>query len=203
MEVRRETPVRRLALVMLPILLLCACSPQEGGGGSHRWRSPVVTYYINSGANEPSEKAIRQVFDEWGSHTHFQFVYGGRNQSGLHRDGKSTVSFERKWPLTGVPQDAVSFCKLWYDQKGDIVEADIIFHIQIVNFSTRSNRLPKTYCLEGVLSHEIGHLIGLGNINSADSLMKPASPPAESWNDGRIDAETLAAYKTLYGKDAR
>jgi hypothetical protein len=184
---------------MFPLLLLTACSPH---GGDHRWQSSDVTYYINERANESSEKAIRQVFNEWSASTHFRFNYGGRNVAGLRRDGKSTVSFVRQWPLT-VPADKVAFCRLWYDRNGAIVEADIIFHIQIVGFTTRSNRMPKTYCLEGVLSHEIGHLIGLGDVDSPGSLMKPTSTPDESWNDGRMDAGTLDAYKALYGQAAR
>jgi len=187
--------VRRLSLILPSVLLLAACAPQ---GGTHRWQSPTITYYVNVGANEQSEAAIRTVFGEWEKATRLTFTYGGRNEAGIRRDGKSTVSFVRRWSLA-LPQEKVSYCRCWYDQKGNIVEADIIFHIQIVGFTTRSNRMPKTYCLEGALSHEIGHLIGLGDIDSPDSLMKPTSTPDESWNDGRIDAGTLAAYRALYG----
>jgi predicted Zn-dependent protease len=78
------------------------------------------------------------------------------------------------------------------------VEADIIFNNQIARFTTIPTNLPDSYYLEGVLSHEIGHMIGLDHIDSPTSIMKEDSPMEESWLKGSIDDETLAAIDRLY-----
>jgi hypothetical protein len=53
---------------------------------------------------------------------------------------------------------------------------------------------------EGVLSHETGHMIGLGHVDSPTSIMKQDSSMKESWFGGSIDDETKAAIDRLYSK---
>lgn len=57
---------------------------------------------------------------------------------------------------------------------------------------------PGSYFIEGVLSHEIGHMIGLDHIDHEASLMKPLSTIEESYFKGTIDPFTLEAYHKLY-----
>jgi hypothetical protein len=195
---RRVMAVARRSLALISLLLVTACSRQGDGAVPSRWRSPVITFYINREANALSETAIREVFEEWDRQTHFQFVYGGRNGAGMHRDGKSTISFLVHWP-PDVPISKVGYCRSWCNGRGDIVEADIILNCQVARFTTLKTNKPDSYLLEGVLSHEIGHLIGLGHSDADDSLMKRMSPPAESYRGGLMDEGTRAEYRELYG----
>lgn len=164
---------------------------------SHRRLDPCIEFYLNKEANELSEEAVIGTFSRWDDATHFNFVYAGRRRAGLRRDGKNTVSFMRKWP-DNVPMGKVAYCRLWYDRKGNILESDIIFNLSIAKFTTLSTRKPDSYYIEGVLSHEIGHMIGLEHSRSPVSLMKPLSPPEESYFFGKIDEETLTLYHGLY-----
>jgi hypothetical protein len=190
--------VARRSLALMLLLLVTACSRQGDAAVPRRWRASAITFYINTEANALSETAIREVFEQWDARTHFQFVYGGRNGAGLRRDGKSTVSFLVHWPQD-VPISKVGYCRRWCDGSGDIVEADIILNSQVARFTTLKTNRPESYLLEGVLSHEIGHLIGLGHSDADDSLMKRSSPPAESYRGGLIDEGTLDGYRELYG----
>ncbi len=190
--------MRALPVTCLLLLITAtSCSRQTQGMPAGTWALSEITYYLNPEANDVSEEAVRAVFREWDERTHFSFVYGGRNRAGLIRDGKSTVSFLTRWP-SGVPAKT-AYCSTWQDRAGNIVEADIILNCGIARFTTRGTMKPDSYILEGVLSHEIGHLIGLGHIEDEDSLMKSMSPQAESYRGGAIDDGTMAAYGKLYG----
>jgi hypothetical protein len=182
------------ALAWTWLLSSCSIAP---GPGPHRWQQNTITYYVNREANLVSETAIRLEFDEWSRRTPLSFVYGGRRWAGLHRDGRNTISFVTRWP-PGLPISEAAYCRCWYDRRGNIVEADIIFNSQLARFTTRMTNLPDSYSLEGVLSHEIGHMIGLDHADSSTSIMKRDSPMSESWFKGTIDDETLAAIRQLY-----
>ena len=197
----RHVVVSRLLVgfTLLGLAAAMSCSPTEHVSGPHRWRQPSITYYVNKEASILSETTIRTVFDEWSKRTPLKFVYGGRHRAGLHRDGKSTVSFVTRWPEE-LPISMAAYCRCWYDRQGSIVEADIIFNNQVARFTTKTTNLPDSYYLEGVLSHEIGHMIGLDHINSPTSIMKQDSAMQESWFRGSIDAETIAAIDLLYTK---
>jgi Zn-dependent protease with chaperone function len=192
------------------LFLLSACNPQkteQGREGAtmgdaaaaevHIRTGPRVEYYLNKEANDLTEITVRETFERWGEVTHFDFVYMGRHRAGLRKDGKNCVSFLVKWPPE-VPIGKVGYCRNWYDRKGNIIESDIIFNMMIARFTTLRTNMPDAYYIEGVLAHEIGHMIGLGHIASDSSLMKQLSPLEESYFMGRIDAETLEQYKKLY-----
>ncbi len=193
----REAPVRAVFLAACGICLLAATSCSPPAPGPHRWRQTRVTYYINREANLLSETTIRLEFEEWSRRTPLTFVYGGRNWAGLHRDGRNTISFVTRWPAD-LPISKAAYCRCWYDRRGNIVEADIVFNNQIARFTTKMTNVPDSYYLEGVLSHEIGHMIGLGHVDSPTSIMKQDSPMAESWFKGIIDDQTLLAIERLY-----
>lgn len=195
--------MRRLlifAVVSLFAAAVCGfasgCSRDRGDEVRLR-TDPTVFYYLNKEANELTESAVKNTFARWDEATHFSFVYMGRRRAGLRRDGKNTVSFLTRWP-SKVPMGKTGYCKNWYNRKGEIVESDIIFNMVIAKFTTLETRKPDSYYIEGVLAHEIGHMIGLGHIDSETSLMKPLSPPAESYFRGKIDEETLGQYRRLY-----
>lgn len=146
-----------------------------------------------------TETVVRETFQKWAEKTHFNFVYRGRNRAGLKKDGKNTVSFLIKWP-NSIPINKVAWCKNWYDKKGNIIETDIIFNMQLTMFTTLRTNKPDAYYIEGVLAHEIGHMIGLDHISDPSSVMKQKSDAKESYFKGTLDQATLDAYRKLYKK---
>jgi len=169
---------------------------------AHLRQDSRVLYYLNREANALTEQAVRKTFDRWSAVTHFEFIYAGRHRAGLRKDGKNTVSFLIAWPKK-VPAGLVGYCMNWYDRRGNIIESDIIFNMSLAKFTTLETNTPDSYYIEGVLAHEIGHMLGLGHIDSGESLMKPLSPPEESYFYGRIDETTLKNYRGLYPENGR
>ena len=171
----------------------------DGVAAPHLRPEARVEYYLNKEANDLTETVVRETFERWGEATRFDFVYKGRHRAGLRKDGKNTVSFLVKWP-SEIPIGKAAYCKNWYDRKGNIVESDIIFNMMATRFTTLRTNTPGSYYIEGILAHEIGHLIGIDHIEEEDCLMKSFSPQGESYFMGRIDEKTLGRYRELYAK---
>ena len=189
--------MKKVVMLVFLTTILFSCSKKDSEVVCHRWQKLDIDFYLNKEANALTEIVVRETFQKWAEKTHFAFHYRGRNRAGLRKDGKNTVSFLIRWPEE-VPINKVAYCKKWYDRKGNIVEADIIFNMQITRFTTLRTGAPDSYYIEGVLAHEIGHFIGLEHIDSDKSIMKPASDAEESYLKGAIDEITLSAYRELY-----
>lgn len=54
----------------------------------------------------------------------------------------------------------IAYCRNWYNRHGEMVESDIIFNMSLARFTTLRSITRDSYYIEGVLSHDIGHLIG-------------------------------------------
>lgn len=187
---------RIAAFAIIALLLSCSISDSTHKTRAVR-RHRSLRYHLNIEANRATEKAVRSGFQIWENSTDFHFIFAGRNRAGLHRDGKNTVSFLRKWPA-GIPRDKIAWCQNWFDAGGYIVESDIIFNMQLARFTTLDTRSEDSYTIEILLAHEIGHMLGLNHIESRDSIMNAKVPLYDAEFEKRIDTITLQAYKALY-----
>ena len=183
--------------LLLLFIIILSCYKELQNNKPHRRKEAEIDFYLNEEANSQTEFAVRVTFQNWGEKTHFNFNYKGRNKAGLIKDNKNTVSFLIEWP-ENISIKKAAWCQNWYDSQGNIIESDIIFNMQITNFTTLKTNTANSYYIEGVLAHEIGHMLGLTHIQSETSIMKPKSSALESYFKGKIDEETVNAYKELY-----
>lgn len=177
--------------VLSALLLSFASCGSRGMGGEGasipRLRKDYrIEYYLNKEASDLTEITIRETFERWGEATHFEFVYKGRHRAGIHRDGKNTVSFLIKWPPE-VPIKHVAYCQNWYDNEGNIIESDIIFNMAIARFTTHRTNTPSSYYIEGLLTHEIGHMIGLSHV------LESKTQDSDSLNTGNSDGSSVSS----------
>ena len=187
--------------ILISLVLQVNCSSKKihpkNRWKTHDGRPLLINYYINDKANIQSEEAIRKTFQNWKAETGIEFQYRGRTSALLKKDGKSVVSFLLTWPEK-LPQDKVAYCRLYYDSEGFIVESDIVFNMQMARFTTLAKNTPEAYYIEGVLSHEVGHMLGLKHSRDATSIMKIHSTADESYFKGKINSETLKKIKSIY-----
>lgn len=160
-----------------------------------------IEYYINYEASDSSRAAVVSAFSIWDESTSFNFALAGTNKAGLSHDGKNTVSFVEKWPKS-LPF-VIAYCMNWYDSAGYIIESDIILNCQLASFTDHVANHQNAYYVEGVLVHEIGHMLGFGHSEETDSVMGEIFSIADSKAIQSIDNMTLSVYNKLYGYSSR
>lgn len=76
------------------------------------------------------------------------------------RDGKNTLGFGF-YPSNSI----VALTSVWVSQEGEILEADTLFNTALMFGDAAIN--PNVLDLQSIATHELGHVIGLGDIYSS------------------------------------
>jgi hypothetical protein len=164
------------------ILVFAALAPASGydnaiGAGAHslRWPKGPIKIAISTSlsfgngvrAGSSANEAFLRSLQKWEEVANIDFEIVSTeataiSPAGAYGDGISIVT------IGGDPENILAFSKdaanapaltrVFYDNRGQITEADIVLN-PMQSFS--SDHSPGTYDLETVLTHEIGHLLGL------------------------------------------
>lgn len=134
------------------------------------------------------EQAALGAFDTWGgpSCTSFAGNYRGLSSTPAARgDGRSTVSVvSAGWSALGLPsgKGATTDVQITRDATGHavIVEADVYLNMDQNRFSFEGVPTSGELDLRGVLTHEIGHLLGLLHPCEHSSADAPECATAEA-----------------------
>lgn len=197
----------------------------EAGAGAKvvpaRWRSDRINIAISrslfAGASnfKPGtdiERAIKNAISRWESvaNVHISFVESKRRDaSPANRgDGESLITIAQTSENLALfpPGDTSTSAKtrVFTDRNGFVTEADIVLN-PYAAFS--SDGSFATYDLEGVLTHEIGHLLGLRHSQIMGSVMHGNVDINSTIGPGfafrkALSAEDIAAVRSLYGPSA-
>lgn len=172
---------------LLLLFLLTVAGPASLGahvrivlsdGQQPRWEAMPVAYAINyeGSAQIPNDSefmALESAFRTWENapDAEVSFDYLGLTFTGLGADGLNTITFAEEPGLLGSSTIAATLN--YYTMSGEdvvIAESDIVFN-PTLDFSTSAEF--KTFDIESVAIHEIGHMLGLGHSPIVSSLMSP------------------------------
>lgn len=163
------------------------------------WTSMPIQYWINqSGSPQISNgsefQAVQAAFQTWQnvSLASVSFQYMGTTPvSTVGQDGLSVVTFVDNSVPIGLETVAAEFSFYTIDGTGNAAmqEADIALSTT-VNFSTSAE--PGKYDIQSVVTHEVGHLLGLDHSALLSSVMSPYPSP------GQLDQRTLS-YDDMAG----
>lgn len=188
-----------------------------------RWRKEVIEIAVSTSLIQPSTNvktnsevltALSRSLEAWASVADIEFrlvVSEKQNVSppGRVGDGVNLITIaqspENLLFFARDPFSEAARTRIFYNKKGDIVEADIVLN-PFQQFST--DGAYGTFDLETTLAHEIGHLLGLKHSAVRGSLM--ADRVARNTPNGVSDpGQTLlsdsdvTAIRGLYESDAR
>jgi hypothetical protein len=176
-----------------------------------RWNSgqPNLIFYLNTDnddniADGEVESIVNSSKDEWSDNSNVSASI--INTTGNPEDGKNDIFFSSDpYFFTGsgiVGLTLVSF----REDSGAILETDIVLN-QIHDFKDRSallSKLPSEYFLGNVLTHEMGHSIGLSHseVHRSTMFYKLANGQSEISEDDRSGVNSLYS-KSIYTGEIR
>jgi matrixin/IPT/TIG domain-containing protein len=188
------------------VLLILACAVHAAAytritastGLMPKWPSLPIPYWINergySGIANGSEfTAVHAAFQTWQNipEAAIQFQYMGTTPArSVGHDGINLVTFDDDITPVGSSAIAVTF-SFFRTQGGSLFydESDIVFS-QAFPFSTSAE--PNKFDIQSVLTHEIGHVLGLDHSALVSSVMVPFAAA------GQLDMRSLA-YDDIAG----
>ena len=171
-------------------------------GEQIKWQQPIVDYYINiepdSNLNEDDYiEAVQGSFEEWNSVPDNPLYL---NYSGLTRDhgtdytDKNIIFFNRgEWPENLEP-NLMASTFVWNNDEGEILAFDIIINN---SFKWGTNGEPYTQDLQNALTHEIGHVLGLGHSEEDTATMFGTSYTGEK-SKRTLDEDDIQGISYLY-----
>ena len=164
-----------------------------------KWPTAQVVFYANPTNQDVSataaESALKVGLNAWttGAHSNFHYVYGGRvSDTNTGYDNRNIVVFRN-----ASSGSALATTYSWWSGS-NLVDADIVVWDQAFHFFTGTSGCSNGAYLEDVLTHELGHALGLNHSTSTSATMY-ATYPLCSTAMRTLAADDVAAAQSLYG----
>ncbi len=132
-----------------------------------------IPFVVNVGSFPfPEADVVRiaqQGFNNWGAvpSAFITSVYEGTTQLEVSgNDNRNVIIFDATGELIGIPEDVgfIAVALITENDDGFITDVDIVFNGRDHTFSIEENTTPEDLTdLQAVMTHEIGHLLGLAH----------------------------------------
>lgn len=185
---------------------------QSGNGNFVRW-SHGQKYFVSGNPNNQAGisqsgfwNAIVHGLQQWSYATNklFDFEYWQGTNSNIHSpsqklDGLNSIFFASN-STAKVDRNVIGYTQVWYSENGNLIEADIILNdrdFQLTDNPKDTSINGRGVYLNNVVTHELGHAIGLSHSSSINSSMLFQ----EFSEQYKLGCDDLAAAKHLYPKN--
>ena len=176
-------------------------------GLNPRWASMPVPYWINEKGspnipNGSEFSAIQSSFQTWQNiqTANIQFAYKGTTNVGtVGVDGMNVVTFTDTTVPLGSSTIAATF-SFFKNQNGELLfeETDVAFN-PAMDFSTSAE--SNKFDVQSVLTHEIGHVLGLDHSGLVSSVMVPFGV-ASQLDQRTLTYDDIAGVMEIYPNSA-
>lgn len=174
---------------------------EDGSAYIYGLRDPSITFESWSGFTQETRWAIDYAARQWNNRTGKTKLFHSVTQ---HNEANKYAEKDGRNLITKVPtiasQDGkttlmrTSCNSTWNGSKYKLVEVDIM-----VNGSVpwRNNGSANGYDVQNAMTHEFGHMLGLGHSDVAWATMAEGSDPGELWKR-TIEQDDINGFNFLY-----
>ena len=172
---------RRIVLILVALVVLPATSAfafvtlKDWNGNEIYWQDSSIKWYLHpSGSADVSfdalKDAIEAAFNEWGQVSCFghSFSYAGTSYSDP-KDGVYIEFVENNWDPT--VDGAAAYAMTWKSWGGRITNGIIVFNGDDIGWTTTPSNYSIMSDIQGVATHELGHIVGLDHSRYLDATM--------------------------------
>lgn len=165
-----------------------------------RWASTPVsvrTYYIGNNTIADSDKGVTAVVGAirvWG-----MISSSSTTSSAVRGSAPATIMLNSNGGLCTSTCLAATLTGYYVSQSGDdrIYDADVYTNTSQPFYSSREASCSGEYDIDGVMAHEVGHVIGIGHSNVSGATMYP-SVSACNLGNRSLSSDDFAARDDLY-----
>ena len=180
-------------------------SPSRAGAG--------IPFVVNSGSFPfPEAEVVRiaqQGFNDWGAvpSAFITFEYEGTAQlEASGNDNRNVIIYDATGEVIGAPEGTgvIAIARVINNDDGLITDVDIVFNGRDHQFSIEENNTPEDLTdLHGVMTHEIGHLLGLDHsplVGEPEErpTMYPYNTSSAPREERSLEADDLAGITAIY-----
>jgi hypothetical protein len=192
--------IRIIAAAAVTVLGIWVIAPGLGAYATYgKWPTTSVSFFINPSNADVSDSAatsaIQTGMDVWNTTggTPFRFNYAGRvNDTTTGFDGRNVMLFR---PDSNGSAIATTYA--WADSNG-LADTDIVFWDGGFTFFTGSSGCTGGAYIEDIVTHELGHSLGLLHSTFTDATMYPYYSSC-SMDLRTLSSDDIAGAQSLYG----
>jgi len=195
-----------VAIVALPVAAHAYDLRTTDNGDVIRWADGQVTWVINEACSPNLGdasyiRAIRDAHETWSDEeSELQWHYGGLTSDATHgwiRGGtnvNNVIWEDEAWPYG---EEALALTIVTFNTaNGDVLDADILINgVDHVTWATDSR--SGYHDVNNVVTHEVGHALGLGHSAHRDATMWSSAAPGETSKRSLAD-DDIAGLFALY-----
>jgi hypothetical protein len=155
-----------------------------------KWSTPAVIKWRYNPTNAPAniEAIITAAFNTWATHSSVNFdheFHGTTLASGPSKNGYTDFFFNVDFPSQGLDSNLIAIAFLNGSLSGARIsasnvrlsEGDVLMNPALKDFwKTEGITAATDLDVQEILTHEIGHVLGLGHSFLIDAMMYPGKP---------------------------
>ncbi len=180
-------------------------SPSRAGAG--------IPFVVNAGSFPFPEADVVRIaqkgFNDWGAVPSAFITFEDEGTAQLEasgNDNRNLIFYDATGEVIGAPEGTgvIAFARINNNDDGLITDVDIVFNGRDHQFSIEENNTPEDFVdLQGVMTHEIGHLLGLDHSPLVGEpvdrpTMYPYNTASAPREERSLEPDDLAGITALY-----
>ena len=165
-----------------------------------RWASTPIsvrTYYIGNNTITDSDKGVTAVVGAirtWGI-----ISSSSTTSAAVRGSAPATIMLNTNGGVCTGSCLAATLTGYYVSQTGDdrIYDADVYTNTSVQLYSSRESGCSAEYDIDGIMAHEVGHVIGIGHSNVSGATMYPSVSACNTGNRS-LASDDFAARDALY-----